>query len=174
MFKNLFRKKETKVLNLPDNLRGRSLQSKVIPTMCNLKNMLGKLIEVNGDFAQLQQWENRSYKAYRIEDIKSQVINSSENERKQLIRKHILDGRPSDFGANCIDIYLVAYVAEMYGKGKEKFFEYVKKNNISDRDNSAQAIWQVGKGDGVYLGILNDDGTIKDWNFIKEWLKITN
>ena len=91
---------------------------------------------------------------------------------KQTIRKHILDGEPSEFGASCIDIYLVGYVSENYGKGKQSFFEYVKKNNISDKDNSAQAIWQVGKGDGVYLGILNDDGTIKDWDFIKEWLRV--
>ncbi|WP_010077403.1 hypothetical protein [Clostridium cellulovorans] len=48
-----------------------------------------------------------------------------------------MEGRPNDFGASCIDIYLVAYVSETYGKGKEKFFEYIKKNNISDKDNSA-------------------------------------
>ena len=43
--------------------------------------------------------------------------------------------------------------------------EYLRKKN------SAQAIWQVGKGDGVYLGILNLDGTVKDWNFINKWIK---
>lgn len=157
--------------NLPNSLRGRNINENIIPTVCNLKNMLNKLVQYHGDFSKLKQWEKRSYKAYNIEDIKSQIIYSPETEWVKIIRKHILDGTPSNFGASCIDIYLVAYVSETYGKGKDKFFEYVKINNISDKPNSAQAIWQVGKGDGVYLDILNDDGTIKDWNFIKEWTK---
>lgn len=173
MYSDLFEKGDVKACNLPDNLRGRSLHSKVIPTVCNLENMLDKLVEVHGDFSQLKQWEKRSYRAYRIEDLKCEIIYSQKSEWKQIIRRHILDGNSSDFGASCIiDIYLVAYVTETYGKGKEKFFEYIKRNNISDKDNSAQAIWQVGKGDGVYLEILNYDGTIKDWNFIKQWLKV--
>ena len=43
---------------------------------------------------------------------------------------------------------------------------------ISDKPGSAQAIWQVGKGDGVYLGILNEDGMVKDWDFIKLWIHV--
>lgn len=172
MFNNLFRKKDIKIYKLPDNLRGRSIHSKVIPTVCNIKNMLDKLIEVQGDFSQLKQWEKRSYKAYKIEDVKLELINSPKNKWKQIIRRHILDGQVTDFGASCIDIYLVAYVSETYGRGKDMFFKYVKENNISDKSNPAQAIWQVGKGDGVYLGILNDDGTIRDWDFIRKWLKI--
>ncbi|ADL51386.1 hypothetical protein [Clostridium cellulovorans] len=57
--------KNTKSFSLPDNLRGRSLHSKVIPTLCNLENMLNKLVEVNGDFSKLKQWEKRSYKAHK-------------------------------------------------------------------------------------------------------------
>jgi hypothetical protein len=59
----------------------------------------------------------------------------------------------------------------MYGKGKDNFFKFVFENKISEKENTAQAIWQVGKGDGEYLGILNSDGTIKDWNFIIKWIK---
>ena len=51
---------------LPDNLRGRSIDVKVIPTVCNLENMLKKLSDVNGDFSQLKQWERRSYKPAHI------------------------------------------------------------------------------------------------------------
>jgi len=77
---------------------------------------------------------------------------------------------PDKLGASCVDIYLVAYVAEEYGTGKKVFFDYVKEKRISDKDNTAQAIWQVGKGDGVYLEILNEDGSVKDWSFFKRWL----
>jgi len=39
---------------LPDNLKGRSLHDKVIPTVCNLENMLEKLVEVDGDYDRLK------------------------------------------------------------------------------------------------------------------------
>jgi len=62
---------------LPDNLRGCSIISvKVIPTVCQFENILKKLIEVNGDFPQLKQWEKRSYKAYLIEEIKSRILSA--------------------------------------------------------------------------------------------------
>jgi len=156
---------------LPNKLGGRNLYIKVIPTVCNLKNMLTKLVQVNGDFSQLKQWEKRSYKAYKIEEIENEILNSPEAGWKGIIRKHILAGRPSEFGASCIDIYLVAFVAETYGKGKEIFFKYIMENEITDTDNSAQAIWQVGKGDGVFLEILHNDGVVKDWGFLKAWVE---
>lgn len=40
---------------LPDTLNGRSIHSSIIPTICNLKNMLSKLVEVNGDYNKLKQ-----------------------------------------------------------------------------------------------------------------------
>jgi hypothetical protein len=49
--------------------------------------------------------------------------------------------------------------------------EYVKQSEISDKDNSASAIWQVGKSDGVYLEVLNEDGTLLGWNFFAKWIK---
>lgn len=158
---------------LPESLRGRSLHHKVIPTVCNLANMLKKLVQVGGDFSQLKQWEQRSYRAYRIDEIESEILNCHESNWKEILRKHILAGEPSDFGVNCIDIYLVAFVTETYGIGKERFFKYIRDNEISDKENSAQAIWQVGKGDGVYLDILHHNGKVKDWPFIREWLNVS-
>ncbi|WP_319406170.1 hypothetical protein [uncultured Desulfosarcina sp.] len=65
---------------------------------------------------------------------------------------------------------MVAYVANKFGPGKEKFIDYIKESGISDKKNTAQAIWQVGKGDGVFLNLLNNDGSIKDFSFFKNWL----
>lgn len=158
-------------IKLPSTLRGRSIHQNIIPTVCNLKNMLNKLISVQGDYAQLKQWERRSYQAYQIEKIKLAILFASEEQRKNLIKQHILNGNPNEFGASCIDIYLVAYVSETYGPGKTVFFDYIKKSGISEKENTAQAIWQVGKGDGVYLDVLNNDGTIRDWNFFAKWIK---
>lgn len=156
---------------LPDNLRGRSISVKVIPTVCNLENMLQKLVSVGGDFAQLKQWEKRSYMNYRMEEIKSRILNSPQYAWKDIVREHILAKRPSEFGASVIDIYLVAYVAETYGAGKNVFFDYIRNTEISTKTNTAQAIWQVGKGDGVYLEILENDGRVKDWDFMMKWVE---
>ncbi len=156
---------------LPDNLRGRSLTTKIIPTVCNVENMLEKLVAANGDFEQLKPWEKRSYKAYLVDEIKTTILNTSKHKWKDIIRQHILSKRPSDLGASVIDIYLVSYVAETFGPGKDEFFKYVKKSGISDNGNSAQAIWQVGKGDGIYLNILKDNGKVKDWDFMDRWVE---
>jgi len=163
--------KKELIIILPNHLRGRSLTEKVIPTVSNLRNMLKNLEKEGWDYLRLTNWDKRSYKAYKIEDIEEIIKNKDESEKKSIIREHILKQHPSDMGASCIDIYLVAYASEMDRKGKDNFFKFVFKNKISDKENSAQAIWQVGKGDGEYLGILNSDGTIKDWNFIIKWIK---
>ncbi|WP_180956646.1 hypothetical protein [Bacillus canaveralius] len=157
-------------ISLPGNLRGRSIHLNVIPTVCNLRNMLEKLIAANGDVSQLRQWDKRSFNAYQIEKIKLDIMFSTPEHRIELLKKHILSLHPNEIGASCIDIYLVAFVAQRYGAGKQRFFEYVKRSGISDKENSAHAIWQVGKGDGVYLGILNNDGTVRDWEFFEQWI----
>jgi hypothetical protein len=155
---------------LPGTLQGRSILEKVIPTVCKLEQMLNNLILVNGDYSMLKQWEKRCYNAYQIEKIKESILSVTPDQRKTIIKKHILSGNPNDFGANCIDIYLVAYVAETFGTGRETFYKYILNNGISEKENSASAIWQVGKGDGVYLGVLNDDGTIRDRDFFVKWI----
>lgn len=157
-------------IHMPKNLRGRSIHANVIPTVCNLRNMLAKLKALNGDVSLLRPWEKRSYDAYRIDEIKSRILESPEESWREIVRDHILGGNPSGFGASCIDIYLVAYVSETFGVGKEAFLKYIKKSGISQKTNAAKAIWQVGKSDGVYLGILNDDGTIKDKTFMLSWI----
>jgi len=160
-------------IHLPDNLRGRSIYEKVIPTVCNLKNTLKKLVNLKGDHTELKPWEERSYNAYRIDEIKAQILETTDqNTWKKIIRNHVLSKESSSLGASCIDIYLVAYVSENYSMGKDQFFQFIKDSGISKKSNSAQAIWQVGKGDGVFLDILNDDGTIKDWEFLKKWVAI--
>ena len=158
-------------ISLPSNLRGRSIHENVIPTVCNLENMLNKLILVNGDYSQLKQWEKRAYKAYQIEKIKESIMSVTPEQRKGIIKQHILSENPNNLGPNCIDIYLVAYISEKYGSGRSIFCQYVLNSGISEKERSALAIWQVGKGDGVYFGILNEDGSIKDRDFIVRWIK---
>lgn len=158
-------------LLLPAVLRGRSIHHKVIPSVCNLKNLLNKIREVNGDFSKLKLWEKSSYRSYQLQLIESDIQLLSDQELKAIIKKNILNEDSINLGAHVVDIYLVALVAENFGVGKETFFEYIFKNGISDKSNSAQAIWQVGKGDGVFLELLNGDGSIRDWQFFAQWVK---
>ncbi len=155
---------------LPDNLKGRSIHEKVIPTVCNLENMLEKLVEGDGNYDSLKSWEQRSYNAYQMDKIKDKIINASSEEWKEIIKEHIINQNSEELGASCIDIYLVAYVAEKHGSGRQNFIDYVLNKGISDKENSAKAIWQVGRGDGEYLKVLNDDGTVKDWEFFAKWI----
>lgn len=154
----------------PNHLRGRSIYEKVIPTVCNLRNMLEKLSGVNGDYSRLKSWEKRSYEAYQLDRVKARILRSKRDDWKDIIRDHILSLDPKEIGASCIDIYLVAYVSENHGYGKSGFFQFVMDSRISQKDNTAQAIWQVGKGDGVFLDLLESDGTVKDYEFFKNWV----
>jgi len=171
--KNDFIPKAEKI-SIPSNLRGRSILKNVIPTVCNLKNMLNKLVIVNGNVELLKSWEKRSYDAYKMDKIKSQILSSHMEDWGELLRNHILNVKPLQLGASCMDIYLVAYVAENYGIGKSNFFRYIKSEGISQKDNTAQAIWQVGKADGIFLNILNKDGSIKDIEFFLRWVNGEN
>jgi len=154
----------------PNHLRGRSIYEKVIPTVCNLRNMLEKLSGINGDYSQLKPWEKRSYEAYQLDGVKAKILRSKSEDWKAIIRDHILRLDPHELGASCIDIYLVAYVSENHGSGKSRFFQFIMDSRISQKEKTAQAIWQVGKGDGVFLDLLKSDGSIKDYEFFNKWV----
>lgn len=65
------------------------------------------------------------YQAYHIDNIQDELLSHYKAEQIELIKSHILSIQPKEIGANCIDIYLVAYVAENYGTGKITFFNFI-------------------------------------------------
>lgn len=156
---------------LPPVLRGKHINSeRIIPTVCNVKNMIDKLYDMNGEYSNLEQWEKRSYSNYCIEAVKTELLEADKGERINILRRHILKSDFNTLGASPFDIYIVAYVAENVGKGREVFIDFCMKNGMTGTENSANAIYQVGKGDGVYLNILNKDGTVRDWEFMRKWV----
>lgn len=50
--------------------------------------------------------------------------------------------------------------------------EYCRKVKIIQKLNSVNAIYGAGKGDGIYLGLLNNDGIIKDKEFFRKWINM--
>jgi hypothetical protein len=161
-----------KPFELPFELRGKKIKSeKIIPTVCNVKNMIGKLEKNGGDYSKLKQWEQRSYKHYNFEKVHKEMLAADERKRIQILREHILNSSCDKLGASPFDIYIVAYVSENIDTGRDAFIEYCLNNEMAGTYNSANAIYMVGKGDGVYLRILNDDGTVRDWEFMNRWVK---
>jgi predicted house-cleaning noncanonical NTP pyrophosphatase (MazG superfamily) len=160
-----------KFFTLPNELRGKKINSeRIIPTVCNIKNMVDKLRDTAGEFSNLEQWEKRCYKHYNIEAIQTELLAANNEERIKKLRAHLLNNDFNTLGASPFDIYIVAYVAENIGTGKDIFIEYCLNNGMAGKEGSANAIYQVGKGDGVYLNILNSDGTVKDWEFMHRWV----
>lgn len=160
-----------KAFELPESLRGKKINSeKIIPTVCNLKNMLRSLEDCNWKYSSLRQWEQTSYRHYNISKIQGLLMRASEEERIRVIREYILEEDFNSLGASPFDIYIVAYVSENIDASREEFIEYCLSKNMAGTRNSANAIYQVGKGDGVYLGILYEDGRVKDWDFMYRWV----
>lgn len=159
-------------LVLGNVLRGRNINTKVIPTVCTLSLMLRHLRDYNWDKNKLKPWEKRSYKAYCIDKIIHILRVSEERQWPEIIKINILSLYCDEIGASCLDIYFVAYVAHNYGVGRKVMEEYCRSVKITEKLNSVNAIYNVGKSDGVYLGLLNNDGTIKDKEFFREWINV--
>lgn len=111
--------------------------------------MLNKLKQVNSDLNQLEQWEKRSYKAYNIEDIKRDILSANQNDWPNIIRNHVLTGDKSLFRQVVLTCIWFAYVANEFGIGRGVFEKYIFDKQITEKINSVNAIWTVGKGDGV-------------------------
>lgn len=160
-------------INLLNNhLNGRSIFKKVIPTVNTLNNLIKRLDEVHWDIKLLNNWEKPIYKAYLLDAIKSQLIHVKNDERIDIIKKHILKTDSNFLGSHPICIYLIAYFLQRSeNPSLNDFKEFCIKNNISDKDHSASAIWQVGLNDGKFLNLFNDQYEIIDIDFFLVWTK---
>lgn len=158
-------------LLLPKIIRGINIYQDNIPTGCSLRTMLQKLIETNGNTSEFKKWELNCFDSYNLEPIKSKLVKcENESERIGIIKEHILDEFPINFGRNLVTIYLVAYIAETYGSGRPIFMGHLLPT-VSN-EGSRQVIRNVGLGHGIYLGILNSNGSMRDFNFFKRLIEI--
>lgn len=162
---------ENKIFELPYELRGKKIKSKkIIPTVCNIKTVINKLAENGGKYSLLKAWEKASYKHYNFEKIQKQVLMADDEEKINIIREHILNSNFEEVASNVFDIYIVAYIAEKIDVSKGAFIDYCLKNGMAGTENTANAIYSVGKGDGIFLKILYDDGSVRDWDFMNRWV----
>ena len=171
MARSVFTRNQQNPFELPDTIKGRNLFEDVIPIVGKLEDTLINLKEAEGNFTYLEVAEKRSYAAYCIGNIEKKLMRAKEGKWLELLKEHILKTDPFELGSNALSIYLVAYVSENYGQGQERFNEYIIEHKISSHIEDALSIWEVGTADGLYLELLNEDGTVADWNFFKKWVE---
>ncbi|MFI8577804.1 hypothetical protein ACIGEL_19115 [Rossellomorea aquimaris] len=112
-------------LPFPIHLKRRNILQNVIPTVCNIKNMLDKLDLYQGDETILKSWEKRCFSNYRLNTIKEHLVIVSTENRLHVLRKHILSLEPHELRSNVLDIYIIAFIAETYGPGKDNVVKFV-------------------------------------------------
>lgn len=160
------------VLYLPDILRGRNIIEKIEFKKQSLKELIIELEDTD--------WEkDKLLKKYRglLDDYKlNQLLTILKNSRKEdwikIIKKNILDLYGNEISNKYVCIYLVGYCANLclenslddtlnkflIDKGEKYTYYKIKK------------IIDSGINDGVYLGILNSNGSIKDEIFFRNWI----
>lgn len=157
-------------IELKDVIRERSINSKVIPSACNLKDVLNHLKEKNWNISRLKKYEKNCYDAYKINEVLYMLKEFEEKYWPEIMKINVLSTYGEDIGANCASMYLVGYVAENMGSGENMMQEYCKLAGITEKDICVKAIYNTGKNDGEYLGVLNKDGTVADWDFFEKWV----
>lgn len=157
-------------IELKDILRERDINSKVIPSACNLKDVLGHLKEKNWCISKLKKYEKSCCDAYRVNEVLPMLKDFEEKYWPEIMKINVLSTYGEDIGANCTSMYLVGYVSENMGPGEHMMQEYCKISGITEKELCVKAIYNTGKNDGEYLGVLNNDGTVADWDFFEKWI----
>lgn len=157
-------------IELKDVLRERNINRKIIPSACNLKDVLTHLKERNWNISRLKRYEKSCWDAYKLDAVLVMLKEFEEKYWPEILKINMLSTYGDDIGANCASIYLVGYVAENMGVGEHMMQEYCKLAGITEKEICVKAIYNTGKNDGEYLGVLNADGTVADWDFFEKWV----
>lgn len=157
-------------LKLRDSLRERNITNKAIPSACSIRMVLLNLKDKNFNVSKLKKYEKKSYEAYKLDKVINLFKVYEEKYWPEILRLNILSIYGDDIGANCMAMYLVGYVAENMGCGEHVMNEYCKLVGITESEICVKAIYNTGKTDGEYLGILKPDGKVADWDFFEKWV----
>lgn len=159
-------------IELKDIFRERDIRTKVIPSSCYLKDMLIHLKEKNWNTSKLKKYEKSCFEAYNINGVLPMIREYDEKYWPEIMKINVLSMYGNDIGANCASMYLVGYVSENMGSGEHMMQEYCKLAGITEKEICVKAIYNIGKNDGEYLGVLNSDGKVIDWDFFEKWVMV--
>lgn len=161
-------------VDLPRVLGGRAIQTgNVVPTVARFKNIITQIQTINQVNPEgLRSYERASLNKYYLTNTDpTEILNPMDGDDWiSIVRRHILANNFPPLGVHPFTIYTVAWIAQKYGPGVTKFRETAQELKLGGTDKSINAIWQVGKCDGVDLELLNNDGSVADWSFFRHWL----
>ncbi|MCL1948693.1 MAG: hypothetical protein FWF59_03070 [Turicibacter sp.] len=155
----------------PDHLKKCSITENAGLKTHNLKTVLNQILEDSELENQLKSKGKSCYRAYGLGEIEDILLESYKEEWPCIVKTHLLSKSPQELGSNAAAIYLIAYITQHYGTGKETFFRMMKELGIASKDSVIGAIWSTGQSDGQYLGVFNSDGTIRDKHFFQQWFR---
>ena len=121
-------------VELKDVLRDRSINSKVIPSACSLRDVLQHLSEKNWNISKLKKYEKSCCEAYKLNQVLGMLKDFEEKYWKEILRINVLSTYGEDIGANCAAIYLVGYVGEKMGAGEHMMQEYCKLAGLTAKE----------------------------------------
>jgi len=160
---------------LPLILRGRQIQQgNVVPTVARLSNIIQQMNNAQQvDPATLRYYEIACLRKYDLTfDLRQEIINPQNGDDWiSIVRRNILAMTFPPLGVHPFTIYTVAWIAEHYEGGRQTFLQIASDMHLAGTENSINAIWTVGRRDGMDLELLNNDGTVADWGFFRHWIE---
>lgn len=163
-----------KDLCLPRILRGRDIIENIEPKKLTISELLNELEKKSWDRTRLGKRYNNLIDDYKLGALLMKLKEVNKEKRTKIIKNEILELYGDEISSKYVCIYLVAYctslnlnyslrkiVAEMFNEAGLSYTYYKIKKIIDS-----------GINDGVYLGILNTDGSIKDELFFKNWIYV--
>lgn len=153
-------------------LRGRNIINNIEPMKKTLKELLCELERNDWDKSRLIKNYSNLLNEYKLEAELIRIKEAKYEKRVKIIKNHILKLYGNEISNKYICIYLVGYCTSLNLDGSIKMIINKLCTDVGVRYSSymIKKIIDSGINDGVYLGILNNDGTIKDQVFFRNWI----
>lgn len=155
-------------------LRGRNIIENIEPKKQTLKELLSELEKNDWNRSRLLKKYNSLLDDYKLETVLIQLKEAKEEKWVKIIKNQILKLYGDEIMNKYVCIYLVGYCTSL--NLEDSLRKIVNKlcidGGISYSSYKIKKIIDSGINDGVYLGILNNDGTIKDQTFFRNWIYV--
>jgi len=164
--------KDTQVTLKDIDFWGKPLDTKIIPTSCNVNTAIRRML--NNE--KLQSWETKHIKELGAKkwgsDLSREILNNpGGHECRQAIEKYKQrfkqTGNHNDIPKSILNAFLVGYfpIANNADQKRKHFIQWVMQNKLVNKRGSAGAIFQVGSTAGRAFGLLDENNYPTDLYF---------
>jgi len=155
-------------------LRGRNIIENIEPKTQTISKLLSELDRNDWDRSKLVKKYNNLLNDYRLETVLVKLKEAKQEKRIKIIKNQILELYGEEISSRYVCIYLVGYCKSL--NLEDSLRKNVNKlcinGGVSYSSYMIKKIIDSGINDGVYLEILNKDGTIKDQTFFRNWIYV--